>query len=271
MPERVDVSSLDGVAETMLWPLYNRAVDARRADALLRDPHAIRIADAIDYDYARSFGKPDFGHVIRALILDRALRDWLQRHPDGMVIALGEGLETQFERVDNGRMSWMSVDLPAAIQVRRRFMPDTERHKNVAGSALDFTWMDAAATREHVFVTAAGLLMYLQLEDVRELIGAIFERFGGRVEMAFDIIPRFIIRKSVKGLRKTPHYTTPPMPWGLNRNELQTIKRWHPAIGEVRELGFSGGRGLFYRVIVPLLRRTPGLKNHMPALVHLKS
>ena len=43
---------LAGVPETLLWTLYNRASDARRADGLLHDPLAVQIADAIDYPFA---------------------------------------------------------------------------------------------------------------------------------------------------------------------------------------------------------------------------
>ena len=82
---------LEGVPETMLWALYNRAAEARRPDALITDPLAIQIADAIKYDYARSFGQPESGQVIRALLSDRLLRAWLQYHPGGQVVALGEG------------------------------------------------------------------------------------------------------------------------------------------------------------------------------------
>ena len=78
----------------MLWALYNRAAEARRPDALIADPLAIQIADAIKYDYARSFGRPESGQVIRALLSDQLLRAWLQDHPGGQVVALGEGLMT---------------------------------------------------------------------------------------------------------------------------------------------------------------------------------
>lgn len=35
--------NLTGVPETMLWTLYNRASEARRSKAFLKDPEAVRI------------------------------------------------------------------------------------------------------------------------------------------------------------------------------------------------------------------------------------
>lgn len=259
---------LSGVPETMLWPLYNRAAEARRRDALLSDSHAVLIADAIAYDYRRSFGKPDFSHALRALIIDRVLRTWLARNPGGQVVALGEGLETQFYRVDDGTVRWLSVDLPEAIAVRERFVPDGERHRNLACSALDLRWADAVNEGRPVFVTAAGLLMYFRPEEVRGLVNRICELFP-TAEIVFDVIPHWFSRMTLKGLKVTPHYQAPPMPWGLNRDELQGIRAWHPNLAEVRELPFEGGRGFFCRVFLPVARRLPWVGNKWFALVHL--
>lgn len=43
----------NAVAETLLIPLYMRAVESRRADAILHDPEAERLVDSIDYDYSQ--------------------------------------------------------------------------------------------------------------------------------------------------------------------------------------------------------------------------
>ena len=259
---------LTGVQETLLWPLYNRAAEARRPDARLHDPDSVRIADAIQYDYARSFGAPDFGHPLRSLLIDAALRDWLRQNPGGQVVALGEGLETQFLRVDNGQVAWLSVDLPEAIDLRRRFIPDTERHRNLACSAVDFRWMDEVDVGKPTFITAAGLLMYLEPDAVRQLIAEIAGRFSD-VQMIFDIVPRWAVRKSQRGWQKTRWYRVPTMPWGLDRNELQSMRAWHPNIREIRELNYSGGRGFAYSVLLPLFRKLPWMGNKAPSLVQL--
>jgi O-methyltransferase involved in polyketide biosynthesis len=43
--------NLEGVPETMLWALYNRAAEARRPDALIADPLN---PPAVDVSIARS-------------------------------------------------------------------------------------------------------------------------------------------------------------------------------------------------------------------------
>jgi O-methyltransferase involved in polyketide biosynthesis len=58
------------------------------------------------------------------------------------VVALGEGLETQFWRVDNGCVRWLTVDLPEVIELRQRLLPEDARRQEVGCSVLERSWMD---------------------------------------------------------------------------------------------------------------------------------
>jgi O-methyltransferase involved in polyketide biosynthesis len=184
------VPDLAGVSETMLWSLHNRASEARRPDSALVDPESVHIQAAINYDFVGHFGVPLGSLAARAVEIDRALRAWLDRHPEGIIISLGEGLETQSRRVDNGRMRWLIVDLPDAMRLRDRFLVPTHRFRHIAASALDPVWMDAVEPSADVFIVAQGLLMYLAPEKVRQLFASIADRFPGS-ELVFDTIPRW--------------------------------------------------------------------------------
>lgn len=152
-------SKLNGVSETMLWTLYDRACEARRSDGVLVDPDSVRICDAIDYDFTRHFGDPVGSFAARAKEIDELLRRWLERHPDGLIVSLGEGLETQVHRVDNGRMRWLTVDLPAAIELRKYFLPSSRRFRHVAASVFEPDWMDEIERTPDVFIVVQGLFM----------------------------------------------------------------------------------------------------------------
>jgi O-methyltransferase involved in polyketide biosynthesis len=261
---------LAGVSETMLWALHNRASEARRPDGILRDDDSVRIHEAIDYDFARRFGDPAGTLAARAAEIDRALRVWLQHHPDGFVVSLGEGLETQARRVDNGRMRWLSVDLPDAIRLRERFLAPTDRLRHIAVSALDPAWMDAVDPSSGVFIVAQGLLMYLDPATVQQLFTAIADRFPG-VEMVFDVVPRWFSSLTLRGLHQTPHYRLPPMPWGINRNEVgPTLRRWVPGLGDVTFLDYAAPRGLQH-VFARVARHLPFVRDEVPSLLYINT
>lgn len=210
---RVDLA---GVPETMLWPLWNRAAEHGRADRLIDDPMAADLAARIDYDFAAMFGRPSVFHAIRARYCDDLIRRHLARHPQAAVVSLGEGLETQYWRVGYRGPAWVTVDVPKAIAVREQLLPPAPHAIPVARSALDPAWMDAVPeTTAPPFVTAAGLLMYFQEAEVRDLLRRVAVRFPGAT-VFFDTVPPYFSRRTLKGFKVTPRYQAPPMPWGIS-------------------------------------------------------
>jgi len=261
-------ANLSGVSETMLWSLHNRASETKRADAVLHDPDSVRIHDSIDYDFDAHFGDPCGSLAARAAAIDEVLRRWLERYPDGCIVSLGEGLETQAGRVDNGRMSWRSVDLPAAIGLRERFLAPTDRFRHIAVSVGDPAWMDAVDASSGVCIVAQGLLMYLEPEIVSRLFSRIACRFPG-ADMVFDTVPRWFSDLTVAGLNQTPRYRLPAMPWGIDRDEIEpALRAWRPDVAAVRFLDYHAPRGL-PRLLSAMMSRLAVARHGVPSLVHV--
>ncbi|MEM1206528.1 MAG: class I SAM-dependent methyltransferase [Acidobacteriota bacterium] len=267
-----DQGMLSEVPETMLWTLHNRASEAMRRDGILEDPKAVEIYRSIDYDYVRSFGPPDASHSLRSLVFDREITAFLGEHPRGVVVNLGEGLETQRFRVDRPDALWLSVDLPQAIEVRERFIEPDERHVHVPVSAFDRSWLDEIPEGRPAMVTAQGLFMYFNPADVRALVRDLADHPAVRVLM-FDTIPGWFSRKTLspKGLMKTEHYRTPPMPWGINRAALKpTMREWLGAGPKIADLGYPRfPRGLA-RFVSTLWALVPGLGTFAPSIVRVQ-
>lgn len=262
-------STLKDVPETMLWTLYNRATEAKRDDAIIVDDKCIEIFDSIKYDYSKSFGKAEPSHAVRSLLFDREVKDFLSRNPKGTIVNLGEGLETQRFRIKDTEAFWISVDLPEAIEIRERFITPTKRHIHSPVSVLDRKWFEWVPKNEPVFITAQGLFMYLQEEEIKKLIQDMFSTFK-EGSLMFDTIPKWISNKTVseKGWKKTNSYTTPKMPWGIDRNQIQGLKKWSSSIQNIEEVIYYFPRGLqkwFFKFVLI----TPKLKNHAPTIVKM--
>ncbi len=263
------IPGLAGVSETMLWSLHNRACEARRHDGILNDPQTISIHDAISYDFHHHFGTPAGTLAARAAQIDQALRQWLIKRPDGLVVSLGEGLETQASRVDNGRMRWLSVDLPHAMSLREQFITPTSRFSHLSASALLPGWMDEVDATAGVCIIAQGLLMYFQPSLVEELFRAISSRFPGAT-MIFDTVPAWFSRLTLKGHQQTPHYRLPPMPWGIDQNQIKdTLKTWYPGLKEIECLNYRAPRG-WHRHIANIVETIPVLRHQVPCLLKVQ-
>ena len=266
-------SSLQGVPETMLWTLHSRANEALREDGVLDDAKAIEIYRAIDYDYRRSFGPAEPTMAVRARCFDQSLRRFLAAHPNGTIVNLGEGLETQRFRIPAPDAQWYSVDLPESIDFRERFIEPDARHRHIALSATDRRWFTEIPEDRPLFVSAQGLFMYLPKAEVQSLLQDIFANFD-RCHLIFDTIPRAVSLASVagRGLPRTPHYRTPPMPWGIDRFMIRpTLRRW---LGPEVKIALDNypvfPRGPL-RLLSAVVPGVPGLRQWLPTIVEISA
>jgi O-methyltransferase involved in polyketide biosynthesis len=183
---REPADTLGTVAETLLIPLYGRARFTEDVSRLISDPKAVEMVRSIDYDFAKFQGPSLFGSVIRTRLLDLWIQDWLAQNPTGTVVEIGAGLNTRFERIDNGTAHWIDLDLPDAIELRRKFFDDSDRRRMLAAAVTDEGWLsDVAASPGPWFFVAEAVLCFLTEDEVRDILTAVVERFDGAL-MAFD-------------------------------------------------------------------------------------
>ena len=156
MKEKVDLSS---VSETMLVPLYARAIESKKKNPDFVDNTALKVMDNLDYDFKKRFkdstNKMNFwGCSARTVILDREANKYIKEHPSSTVVNLACGLDDRFSRVDNSRIKWYNVDFEDIINLREKLIDKNDRVVNIASSALDFAWMDRVEDKEDVLVIA---------------------------------------------------------------------------------------------------------------------
>jgi O-methyltransferase involved in polyketide biosynthesis len=265
--------TLRGVSETALLTLNARAREARRPDGVIDDPMAIALLDSIDFDFAK-FGPTGQDIALRAQAFDIAAMSYLDRHPSATVVALAEGLQTSLWRLDaavpKGQFRWFTVDLPPIIDVRTRLLPESPRVSVCAQSALDYSWMDSVDDSNGVFVTAEGLLMYLQPEQALELIGQCAKRFPGG-QMLFDLPPSWFSRLSrYGGLRTSLRYRVPPVPFSLSVAQAADMLNMVPGVRAVRDVRLPPGRGRTLSTAKSLVYRAPIFDPLRPCLTLLE-
>ncbi len=195
-------SDLTGVSATMLITLAAKVLAATEAPDLQYQAHkSLEILRQLEID-PRRFNLN--AREVRAVVLrsqwfGQTVRRFLEGHPDGMCINLGCGLDVSFEELEavgEGRFSWIDVDLPEVIAIRRQFFVETPRRRIVAGDITDpqlFATIPWDAGRPAI-VVAEGVLYFLRRAQVESLFRAQAEAADARsanVEIAFDYASPF--------------------------------------------------------------------------------
>jgi O-methyltransferase involved in polyketide biosynthesis len=196
MSEKI-LHNLNGVAETLLIPLHARAAESQRPDALLKDEKAIAMVKQIDYDFSQiKLQHHDaVAIILRMREFDRHVCQFLARNPQAVVVHIGCGLDTRFERVDNGRVEWYDLDLPEVIELRRSLIGgENDRYHLLSGSVFEDDWLEAVAhlhQRSFLFL-AEGVLLYFEEAQVKSLVLKLKKLFPG-AELVCDAHTPFII------------------------------------------------------------------------------
>jgi O-methyltransferase involved in polyketide biosynthesis len=190
--------NLEGVAQTLLIPLVTRAEESQRSDAMLKDDRAVALVNQIDCDFSRLklHGHDAVAIILRVRKFDQHVRQFLTRYPDGIVVHIGCGLDTRFERVDNGQVEWFDLDLPEVIELRRKLIGgDGDRYHLISSSVFEFSWLEAlnAYRQRPVLCIAEGVLPYFDESQVKSLVLKLREQFPG-AELVCDAHTPFVIR-----------------------------------------------------------------------------
>jgi O-methyltransferase involved in polyketide biosynthesis len=129
--------------------------------------------------------------------------------------------------------------------------------------------MDEADTEHGVFITAEGLMMYLQPEEAMALITACAKRFPDG-QMMFDLPPSGFAAMSRRGMRTSLRYRVPPMPFSLSVSDAANLANTVPGIRTVHDLPHAAGRGKVLNTVMWTVQRFPLFDPLRPLLILLE-
>ena len=256
----------NSIQETLIIPLYGRALCSRKFPHLFTDRTAAELLERIDYDFSALERKSDslmqtFGALevaMRQSDLAFEVRNYLNTHPKAAVVNLGCGLDQTGRSCDNGQCRIYNLDLLDVMAVRETLLPAGERERNLAADLNDFSWFDAidTPTEDGAVFFAAGVFYYFRTEQVCALCAAMAERFpGGRLvfDAAGPTAVKLMLKTWVKqaGIRDVGAYFSV-------QDIAKELTAWSDRIsvsGRGYMLGYQDLRGPGIRIIHRLLAR----------------
>ena len=138
------------------------------------------------------------------------------------MLEIGVGLNTRFERPDNGRLHWFDLDLPDTVELRRQFFTHNERRTTVASAVLESGW--TATVRQSpgpYFFVAEAVFVYLEEREVKAALAQIMDNFP-YASFAFDTDSR----KAIDGGNKDFARRKLPARFAWACEDPTDVERW---------------------------------------------
>jgi len=251
---------LSGVAETLLIPLYNRAMESQRPDAIMKDEKAVALVRQMNYDFnqitkIRMLETNKVARIMLTREIDRYTRDFIRRYPKAVVVHIGCGFDSRFERVDNGQVEWYDLDLPEVIELRRKLIGDEGgRYHLLASSVLEDKWLDVVKrhSRQDFMFLAETVLVYFSEAQVKSLFFKLRDYFPN-AELVFEGWTPFFIWSGNRQLSRAKFAGL--LRWGFWNSK--SIESWGEGIRLLGQWGFFDKpepRMAPYRWLAPIFR-----------------
>lgn len=196
MPEKI-LQKLEGVPQTLLMTLLVRARESQRPDGAIRDEKAVEMMGRIDVDFSKLIMQrhDEVAVLLRMRKFDKHVRAFLARHPDGVVVHIGCGLDTRYDRIGDTRVEWFDLDVPDVMDLRKRLLfTESSRYHTIAASVFETGWLAELtpfASRSFLFM-AEGVFPYFKEAQIKELFLRLRDRFPG-AELVCDAHTPFVI------------------------------------------------------------------------------
>ena len=116
-------------------------------------------------------------------ILIAPCADLLRTHSHPVVVNVGCGLDTRFQRIGSQKAVFYDLDLPEVIALRRELIPEQPDNVYIEASLLETDWMDDLRRKhpdaEFIFIVEGGTDVLLR-EASKSLPASRGKPFRGR-------------------------------------------------------------------------------------------
>ena len=249
-----EIIKLSGVPETMLQTIYARAKESRGRGAI-HDAKAEELIEKLDYDFALADKDTAMrsGVIARTIVLDRMTKEWLASHPGAVVVNIACGLDTRCYRI-SGYAHWYNLDLPEAMAVHEKLLPESGTISQIAMSAMDDWGSKISEQNAPVLIVIEGLTMYLSEADVQRIFTVISRRFEKAtvfVETMNPAMARHFKEKSIDA-------SNAKFNWGIENGKA--LAELLPGCRFMEEHSLTEGMAAF-APIYKLLEKLPAVRN----------
>ena len=188
------MSKLGIVEDTLFIPMVGRIYASEHCPQILYDEKALAMKEKLPSGLLKQNRPSQYtllASASRSANMDRYIRAFLARSPDGVIVQLGCGLETTYYRCGSRTARWYAVDLPHVIAYRRTLLPEPERETYLAGDAFTNDWIKqirADSPSAPLLVSAGGLFHYFDRTKIIPFF-RMLQPFGD-VEVVFDAVSK---------------------------------------------------------------------------------
>jgi O-methyltransferase involved in polyketide biosynthesis len=242
---KTDQSVPETYLDRIYLPLYARAFETLRSDAIFQDERALELFKSLEIDRQKVMGGTValLGCVLRSQCFDQLVSTFLRKYSNCLVLNIGAGFCTRFARLGPTGVCWYDVDVPEVMEIRQRYgygcLADPVKANYRILSATLWETNEAAKLPPlpsyPVLVLMEGVSMYLSNKQTQQILDVLRHRYG-QLEVVMDVVHQ----KFVHATQEMPSLQNPSMQFCGGIESLEHLIDWQVGVENLERHNYLG-------------------------------
>lgn len=169
---------MNNVNKTLYIPLYGKALVSKKG-IILSDKKAEEIWASEKFPLKGKSKSKWLAYYVgmRSAVFDKWTADKINKNSNCLVLHLGCGLDSRFERVSVSHTRWYDVDFQSVIDERKKYYQETENYRMISADLKDSAFIEKLPTATRAIIILEGVSMYLSNEELQQLLATLNRKF----------------------------------------------------------------------------------------------
>jgi methyltransferase (TIGR00027 family) len=199
------IKSISSTSKTGLITLYAHSIESRSDNPIIKDPIAVEMTDMLNKYLAndrsrllRNLSKDKMNRqlvyhiVLRTKKYDEYADRFVKNHPEGIIVNLGCGFDSRYQRLKRKPNLFIDLDLPEVINIKKEVFKESDNYKLMGQSIFDKEWLDELKKlKKPVLFIAEGLFMYLKPDLLNPWLIDLSHAFPGSFLLFENVLEKY--------------------------------------------------------------------------------
>ncbi len=182
---------MNEVNKTLFIPLYGKSQVSKKG-IILKDPVAEKIWEKESFPIrGKSKSKwLTYNMAMRAKVFDDWTEEMLIQDKEAVVLHIGCGLDSRYQRIISPYKNWIDGDFPDVIALRKHYYEETDTYHMINFDAANPENIKSLPNGNSAIVILEGISMYLSNEEIKGFFLALQEKYQ-RLHILMDVYTEF--------------------------------------------------------------------------------
>ena len=187
---------MNNVNKTLYIPLYGKAYVSNKG-IILKDEKAEEIWNVEGFGLKGKSKSKWLAYYMgmRSAVFDEWVKKQIKENPDAIVIHIGCGMDSRWERVNAACIDWYDVDFPEVVEERKKYYTETEYYHMVEADAREKEWIEKLSCDKEAIIVMEGVSMYFEFSALQKLLENLNNNFS-KIHLLMDCYTEFAAKAS---------------------------------------------------------------------------